>query len=140
MQLDQESLRRKNEELVQAFREKSGKQIQIQELYDKLKRRAMLGQVQDAASDAVDYSIQASVDANRVVDSLDNQIQQPQQPPISSDMQIPGMQQRAFVPGGMMRLDGHMTRLSNGGGTWSGFGGQEGASRGYRYLLTSQSY
>ena len=110
MQLDQESLRRKNEELVHAF-------------------RAMLGQVQDAASDAVDHTIQAaSVDANRFADSVANQIQQPQ-PQIFPDMQIPGMQQAAFVPGGTMQLGGHMTRPSNGGGMWAEFRGQEVASR-----------
>jgi E3 ubiquitin-protein ligase CCNP1IP1 len=71
MQLDQENLKRKNEELIQAFREKSRKQLQTQELYDKLKRRAMLGQVQNAASDAVDHTIQASVTASRYVDRTD---------------------------------------------------------------------
>ena len=60
MQADQDNLKRKNEELTQVLREKSRKLLQTQELYDKLKRRAMLGQVQDAASDAVDETIQAS--------------------------------------------------------------------------------
>ena len=59
MQTDQENLKRKNEELTQVLREKSRKLLQTQELYDRLKRRAMLGQVQDAASDAVDDTIQA---------------------------------------------------------------------------------
>ncbi|RFU30158.1 hypothetical protein B7463_g6166, partial [Scytalidium lignicola] len=58
LQLDQENLRRKNEELAQAFREKSRKHMQTQELYDKLKRREMLGHVQHAASYAADNNVQ----------------------------------------------------------------------------------
>ncbi|KAI1383602.1 uncharacterized protein F4822DRAFT_434715 [Hypoxylon trugodes] len=68
---DQDSLRRKYDELSQAYKEKNRKLLQVQELYDKLKRKAMLGQLQDAAEDAVDSTlhgaqfetgIQASVD------------------------------------------------------------------------------
>ncbi len=55
--MDQESLRRKNEELTQAYKEKNRKFLQVQELYDKLKRKAMLGQMQDAAEDAVDSTL-----------------------------------------------------------------------------------
>ena len=69
MLVDQDNLRRKNEELVQAFRDKSRKHSQTQELYDKLKRRVMLGQVQNAASDAVDNTIHASAVSNRFVDA-----------------------------------------------------------------------
>lgn len=58
--LDQENLRRKNDELAQAYKEKSRKLSQTQELYDKLKRKAMLGQMQDAAEDAVDSTLQAA--------------------------------------------------------------------------------
>ncbi|KAJ0113976.1 E3 ubiquitin-protein ligase CCNB1IP1 [Diaporthe amygdali] len=58
MALDHDSLNRKNEELVQAYKEKNRKLLQTQELYDKLKRRAMLGHIQDAASDAVDTTLQ----------------------------------------------------------------------------------
>lgn len=57
MALDQETLRRKNEELSIAYKEKNRKLLQIQELYDKLKRKAMLGHIQDAASDAVDTTL-----------------------------------------------------------------------------------
>ena len=46
MTVDQDSLRRKNDELVQAYKEKTRKLLQTQELYDKLKRKAMLGQMQ----------------------------------------------------------------------------------------------
>jgi E3 ubiquitin-protein ligase CCNP1IP1 len=50
-------------------------------MFDKMKRRSMLGQVQNAASDAVDSTIQASVAANRFVDRIGDSHQQPPQPP-----------------------------------------------------------
>lgn len=58
MALDQDNLRAKNDELAQAYKEKNRKLLQTQELYDKLKRKAMLGQIQDAATDAVDTTLQ----------------------------------------------------------------------------------
>ncbi|KAM3067213.1 hypothetical protein ACMFMG_005419 [Clarireedia jacksonii] len=61
MSADQDALRRKNEELAQNLRDKNRKLLQTQELYDKMKRRGMLDQVQNAASDAVDDTIQATV-------------------------------------------------------------------------------
>ena len=82
MQADQDNLKRKNEELTQVLREKSRKLLQTQELYDKLKRRAMLGQVQDAASDAVDETIQASTIAKRFVDRVRVENQRPNSHPI----------------------------------------------------------
>lgn len=57
---EQESLRRKHEEISQAYKETSRKVLQLQELYDKVKRRAELGQIQRAASDAVDHTLQAA--------------------------------------------------------------------------------
>ncbi|KAF4971178.1 hypothetical protein FSARC_1900 [Fusarium sarcochroum] len=57
---EQDALRRKNDELSQAYKEKSRKVLQLQELYDKVKRKAELGQIQRAASDAVDSSLQAT--------------------------------------------------------------------------------
>lgn len=54
---------RKNEELAQAYKEKNRRLLQTQELHDKLKRKAMLGQMQDAASEAVDSTIQAAATA-----------------------------------------------------------------------------
>ncbi|GKU03087.1 e3 ubiquitin-protein ligase ccnb1ip1 [Fusarium langsethiae] len=57
---EQESLRRKHEEISQAYKEKSRKVVQLQELYDKVKRRAELGQIRRAASDAVDHTLQAA--------------------------------------------------------------------------------
>ncbi|KAI9821891.1 MAG: hypothetical protein M1827_002473 [Pycnora praestabilis] len=58
LELDQDNLQKKNHELVEAFREKSRKHLQTQELYNKLKRRTLLAQVQTAASDSVDQTYQ----------------------------------------------------------------------------------
>ncbi|PHH60821.1 hypothetical protein CDD81_1118 [Ophiocordyceps australis] len=49
-----ESLRRKNEEFAQAYKEKNNKLLQTQELYDKVKRRAEIGHIQQAVTEAVD--------------------------------------------------------------------------------------
>ncbi|KAH7171535.1 hypothetical protein EDB81DRAFT_865351 [Dactylonectria macrodidyma] len=57
---EQEALRRKYQEMHQAHRDKSRKLLQTQELYDKVKRRAEMGDIQQAASDAVDSSLQVA--------------------------------------------------------------------------------
>ncbi|KAF4337694.1 e3 ubiquitin ligase ccnb1ip1 [Fusarium beomiforme] len=54
---EQDDLRRKNDEISRAYKDKSRKVLQLQELYDKVKRKAELGQIQKAASDAVDSSL-----------------------------------------------------------------------------------
>ncbi|KAI1466937.1 uncharacterized protein F4812DRAFT_451790 [Daldinia caldariorum] len=73
MAMEHESLRRKNDELAQGYKEKNRKLLQIQELYDKLKQRAMLGQMQDAAEDAVDSALHGpSLDRSQVEDSSRN--------------------------------------------------------------------
>lgn len=125
MQVDQDNLRRKNEELTQVLREKSRKLLQTQELYDRLKRRAMLGQVQDAASDAVDDTIQVSTTANRFVDRVGAQNQRPVSHPIYQNAQNGGMQN----PGrelntGMNMAPPPTSRTGIVDGTWSGFSGQ----------------
>jgi len=123
MQFDQDGLRRKNEELVQAIREKSRKQLQTQELYDKLKRRAMLGEVQNAALDAVDHNIQASVVANRFVDRVDSQNQphRPPPPPLFSNHQTNGMQHAGLVAGNGLNGGAHSGSNEQGEDTWAGF-------------------
>ncbi|KAI1131288.1 hypothetical protein F5Y10DRAFT_262256 [Nemania abortiva] len=57
-EIDRDELRKKYDELLQTCKEKNKKLLQTQELYDKLKRKAMLGQVQDAAEDAVESTLQ----------------------------------------------------------------------------------
>lgn len=138
MTVDQDNLRRKNEELIQAFREKSRKLLQIQELYDKLKRRDMLGQVQNAASDAVDHTIQASVSANRFADRVDNQNQNQHsiQPPRFSGMQNPPLQYSGVTPVPRTSSMGPpVGRPGNGGGTWAGFSSQESDQREYCFTV-----
>ncbi|KAM0282725.1 hypothetical protein ACHAQH_002923 [Verticillium albo-atrum] len=56
--LQNDSVRRKYEELGQAYKEKSRKLLQTQELYDRVKRKAEMGQMQAAACDAVDSHLQ----------------------------------------------------------------------------------
>lgn len=54
MQLDQDRLKNENTNLVAAFREKSRKHQQTQELYDRLKRKEMTAATQSAAYQSVD--------------------------------------------------------------------------------------
>ena len=54
MQIDQDRLKAENKSLVTAFREKSRKHLQTQELYDRLKRKEMTAATQSAAFESVD--------------------------------------------------------------------------------------
>ena len=54
MQTENERIRNDNANLVAAFREKSRKHHQTQELYDRLKRKEMTAATQSAAFDSVD--------------------------------------------------------------------------------------
>lgn len=120
MQADQDSFRRKNEELAQALREKTRKHLQTQELYDRLKRKGMLGQVQSAAFDAVDHTIQASAAASRYEDRTDNQNQSNvAPPPLYTNQQ----------PTGIPLVDNNSRTMSsvlagNVMGNWAGFNSQ----------------
>ncbi|KAA8570938.1 hypothetical protein EYC84_000318 [Monilinia fructicola] len=90
MSTDQDTLRRKNAELNHNLKEKSKKLLQTQELYDKMKRRSMLGQVQTAASNAVDDTIQATVTGNRFTDDMATDDHRPQQPSLYAHQQQTG--------------------------------------------------
>ena len=57
MQVDQERLKNENTNLVAAFREKSRKHQQTQELYDRLKRKEMTAATQSAAYQSVDEAL-----------------------------------------------------------------------------------
>ena len=125
MQTDQENLKRKNEELTQVLREKSRKLLQTQELYDRLKRRAMLGQVQDAASDAVDDTIQASATAKSFVDRVRTENQRPSSHPTFQSEQNGIIQN----PGRSLSTEMNMrpppmSRSGTADGTWSPFNNQ----------------
>lgn len=71
MHVEHENLTRKNYELVEAFREKSRKHLQTQELYDRLKRKALMSDVQTAASESVDQVLQ-SASGHRFTDRGDH--------------------------------------------------------------------
>src|SRR3954453_10138271 len=84
MQLDQEDLKRKNDELAEAFREKNRKYLQTQELYNKLKRRTLLSEFQTAATDTVNEALRISTASNLFIDRRGHirdaeQTQSPQQ-------------------------------------------------------------
>ncbi|KAL2070371.1 hypothetical protein VTL71DRAFT_13397 [Oculimacula yallundae] len=124
MQVDQEGLLRKNEETANALREKNRKLLQTQELYDKLKRRAMLSNVQDAASDEVDNAIQASAMANHFVDKVGNQSMRPP-PPLFSGQPNTGFQRMGANSHGGMAAQ--LRRTEDAG--WNGFGSQSTSNR-----------
>jgi E3 ubiquitin-protein ligase CCNP1IP1 len=122
MQVDADSLRRKNQDLHQNLQEKTRKQMQTQELYDKLKRRTMLGQVQNAASDAVDHTIQESVNANRFVDRTGDLDQLPPPPPLFAEINTAGL----------LAGRANMQPQGNGRGnesSWAGLGSQGSSHR-----------
>ena len=54
MQIDQDKLKAETTNLVAAYREKNRQHQQIQELYNRLKRKEMTAQTQSAAVDSVD--------------------------------------------------------------------------------------
>lgn len=123
MQVDADSLRRKNQDLHQNLQEKTRKQMQTQELYDKLKRRTMLGQVQNAASDAVDHTIQESVSANRFADRTGGPNQRPAQPPLFIEVSNGEFQQPGGVPIGRANIQSQDSAVRN-EGSWPGFSSQ----------------
>ena len=70
MQLNHEDLQKKANELSDALREKTRKHSQMQELYNRLKRRTLYSQVQNAASDAANQSLQTVHGADHRLDSV----------------------------------------------------------------------
>jgi hypothetical protein len=64
MQVDQDKLKADNATLAGALREKARKHQQIQELYDRLKRKEMTAATQSAAFDSVDDVLQAAAQAS----------------------------------------------------------------------------
>ncbi|KAL1960409.1 hypothetical protein VTO42DRAFT_7708 [Malbranchea cinnamomea] len=59
LQLNQEQLQKKNQELAEIYREKSKKHAQITNLYNLLKSRAMRSTIQTAASESVAQTLQS---------------------------------------------------------------------------------
>lgn len=57
---EHDAMQRKNEELAARYNEKNRKLLQTQELYDKVKRQAERGEMQRAAVDTVDSTLNAT--------------------------------------------------------------------------------
>jgi len=123
LEIEKESTRRKNEELNQALREKTRKHMMTQELYDKLKRRTMLGQVQNAAVDAVDETIQQSVTASRYADAMQNQNMRPPPPPAFPNGQTASARRTSSYSIANMGPPAQRNRGSGDGHWRGGFGG-----------------
>lgn len=70
VQLEQKNLEQRNEDLVQAFREKSRSQQQAQRLYQNLKTQVLASQVQLAASDDAEQTLHYATN-NRPHDRFD---------------------------------------------------------------------
>jgi E3 ubiquitin-protein ligase CCNP1IP1 len=68
-QAEQKSIEQKNHELVEAFREKSKNQQQIQKLYQSLKAQVMASHVATAATDEAEHTIYTSR-GDRFVDRI----------------------------------------------------------------------
>ncbi|KFY30820.1 hypothetical protein V493_01630 [Pseudogymnoascus sp. VKM F-4281 (FW-2241)] len=84
--IDLNNSQRKNHELAQSLHAKSKQQAHTQELYDKLKRRDQMSQVQNAASDAVDQTIQGSATANGYSDHFRKANDPPLRSPIFTSL------------------------------------------------------
>ncbi|KFX95592.1 hypothetical protein V490_03766 [Pseudogymnoascus sp. VKM F-3557] len=85
--IDLNNSQKKNQKLAQSLHAKSKQQAHTQELYDKLKRRDQMSQVQNAASDAVDQTIQGSATANGYSDHFRKTNDPPLRSPIFSSLQ-----------------------------------------------------
>jgi E3 ubiquitin-protein ligase CCNP1IP1 len=117
---DLNNSQKKNHELAQSLHAKSKQQAHTQELYDKLKRRDQMSQVQNAASDAVDQTIQGSATVNGYSDhfrkandppfrspvfpSLQGNSMGP--PPVPTSMPLPGVAGRTGLGNGWIGLAG----------------------------------
>ena len=93
MQVAQEQLQKKNQELFEMYRDKSKKFTQITNLYNLLKSRAMKSQMQTAASDSVSQALNSLGSRNEVSTSASNR-------PISMapDPQTPSSKQYGDYP------------------------------------------
>ncbi|KAL8716783.1 MAG: hypothetical protein Q9225_005921 [Loekoesia sp. 1 TL-2023] len=106
LQIDQEKLQTENANLVAAFREKSRKHQQTQELYDRLKRKEMTAATQSAAFESVD----------EVLGNVNSRTSQGRPPPQSS-----ASRPQAYREGPQYQYDlgqdlGHHRVGSNGSG------------------------
>ncbi|KAG9496948.1 hypothetical protein J7337_011737 [Fusarium musae] len=115
---EQDALRRKNDEISRAYKDKSRKVLQLQELYDKVKRKAELGQIQRAASDAVDSTLQTNQMDSGYEVNLPTQIHAEIVPP-------PAFSQshRIDISGMNTSLSRNYTNMTREGNHWPRLGG-----------------
>ncbi|VTT78431.1 unnamed protein product [Fusarium fujikuroi] len=115
---EQDALRRKNDEISRAYKDKSRKVLQLQELYDKVKRKAELGQIQRAASDAVDSTFQTTQMDSDYEINLPTQSHAENIPP-------PAFSQshRIDISGMNTGLSRNYTRMTREGNHWPRLGG-----------------
>lgn len=85
MQMEQDRLKTENHNLVSAFREKSRKHQQTQELYDRLKRKEMTAATQSAAFESVD-DVLGNVSSRHAINNSANP-QHHRSPPRGHDFQ-----------------------------------------------------
>lgn len=76
MQATHEQLQKKNQELIDLYRDKSKRHAQTTNLYNLLKSRAMKSQIQTAASDTISHKIQ-SLGASKPTTYKDSNQQRP---------------------------------------------------------------
>ncbi|EPS43404.1 hypothetical protein H072_2637 [Dactylellina haptotyla CBS 200.50] len=112
--LENETISRKNHELGEALREKSRKQLQIQEKYDQLRRKSLVSHVKLAATHSVNKSLNdpltGRVDSPHGFNRLSN---------IPSIPVIPARQnqQERVISGGMQLADRERLTLPSGNGS-----------------------
>lgn len=115
LHIEHDDLARKNHELVEAFREKSRKHIQTQELYDRLKRKALMTDVQTAASESVHHVLQSASGQRYTDRGGDARINQPYQ--ATSQAQRQRQYPQFLVDhNGIERLQHHQRDGSHGSG------------------------
>ena len=107
MQLTEDKLKAENAKLCNAYREKSRKHQQTQELYDRLKRKEMTAATQSAAFDSVDEVLQSATShqaSNELAQSLQYHGEQSPHKHVSAGHGV-GDQHNSFYRDGS---DGHM--------------------------------
>ncbi|RMJ14662.1 hypothetical protein CDV36_005660 [Fusarium kuroshium] len=118
MAAEQDALQRKNDEISQALKEKSRKVLQLQELYDKVKRKAELGQIQKAASDAVEITLEASqLNQGLEGDDPTQRVPENDNTPAFSQRRINGSGMNTGMPRSHANITREGTFWSRGGGT-----------------------
>jgi hypothetical protein len=112
----------KNRDLAANLQDRIRQQNKTQELYDKLKRKAMLGHVKDAAFEAATDTIQASVMANHYADLSNEASARPPIPPLFR-AQPTGIINTAGYGGNTLMGPPPVIPNRGNGGNWNSFAG-----------------